>query len=81
MVRLKKHNGVDYILVDTDIIVYDGEEVSTIVPVHVQVRLKDLSEKDQKAVYRYSSLFFDRTLTINKPKVKEKKGWFSRWFN
>jgi hypothetical protein len=81
MVRIKKHNNVEFIIVDTDIVVYEGEEVSKIVPVQVQVRLKDLSEKQQRTIYKHAAMYFDRTLNINKPQPEVKKGWFSRWFS
>ena len=85
MVRTKKHNGADYILIDTDIMLYENGEVVSIVPVQVQVRLKDISEKRQKELYKYTSMYFDRTFHINKlqhqTEVKEKKNWFSRVFS
>jgi hypothetical protein len=81
MIRTKKHNGVDYILIDTDLMVYEEGEISTIVPIQVQVRLKDISEKQQRAIYKHTSMYFDRTFTVNKPQIKEKKGWFSSWFS
>ena len=81
MVRIKKHSGVEFIIVDTDIVMYEEGEVSKIVPVQVQVRLKDLTEKQQRAIYKHSAIYFDRTLSINKPQPEIKKGWFSRWFN
>lgn len=80
MIRTKKHNGADYILIDADIMVYEKGQVATIVPVQVQVRLKDIPDKHQKAVYKYTSLYFDRTFAINKPQPEIKKGWFSRLF-
>lgn len=81
MVRIKKHNGADYVIIDTDLMLYENGEVATIVPIHVQVRMKDLTEAQQRAIYRNISLYFDRTFSVNKPEVKEKKGWFSRWFS
>ena len=80
MIRTKKYNGADYILIDADIMVYEEGQVATIVPVQVQVRLKDIPDKHQKAVYKYTSLYFDRTFAINKPQPEIKKGWFSRLF-
>lgn len=81
MVRIKKHNGVEFIIIDTDILMYEEGEVSKLVPVQVQVRLKDLTEQQQRVVYKHVSMYFDRTLSINKPQPKVKRGWFSRWFN
>lgn len=81
MVRVKKHNGVEFILIDTDILMYEEGAVSKIVPVQVQVRLKDLTEKQQRAVYKHASVYFDRTLSINKPQPEVKRGWFSRWLS
>ena len=81
MIRTKKHNGADYILIDTDIMVYEEGQVATIVPVQVQVRIKDVPDKQQKAIYKYTSLYFDRTFAVNKPQPEAKKGWFSRLFN
>lgn len=81
MVRVKKHNGADYVIIDTDLMLYQDGEIATIVPIHVQVRMKDLPDVQQKAIYRHVSLYFDRTFSVNKPEVKEKKGWFSRWFS
>jgi len=80
MVRVKKHNGADYMLIDTDIMLYEGDEVSTIVPIQVQVRMKDLSEQQQKLLYKNAAMYFDRTFSFNKKVPKEKKGWFSSWF-
>lgn len=81
MVRVKKHNGADYVIIDTDLMLYQDGEIATIVPIHVQVRMKDLTEAQQRVIYRNVSLHFDRTLSVNKPEVKQKKGWFSRWFS
>lgn len=80
MVRTKKYNNADYILIDTDIMVYEEGQIATIVPVQVQVRLKDVSDKHQKAIYKYASLYFDRTFAVNKPQPEVKKGWFSSLF-
>lgn len=80
MVRTKKYNNADYILIDTDIMVYEEGQIATIVPVQVQVRLKDIPEKQQKAIYKYTSLYFDRTFAVNKPQPEVKKGWFSSLF-
>ena len=80
MIRTKKYNNADYILIDTDIIVYEEGQVATIVPVQVQVRLKDVSDKHQRVVYKYTSLYFDRTFSVDKPQSEAKKGWFSRLF-
>ena len=80
MIRTKKYNNADYILIDTDIMVYEEGQVATIVPVQVQVRLKDVSDKHQRAVYKYTSLYFDRTFSVDKPQSEAKKGWFSRLF-
>ena len=81
MIRTKKYNNADYILIDTDIMVYEEGQVATIVPVQVQVRLKDLSDKQQKEIYKYTSLYFDRTFAVNKPQPAIKKGWFSSLFH
>jgi hypothetical protein len=81
MIRTKKHNGADYILIDTDIMVYEEGQVATIVPVQVQVRLKDMPDRHQKAIYKYTSLYFDRTFAVNKPQPEVKKGWLSRLFH
>lgn len=83
MVRIKKHNGADYVIIDTDLMLYEKGEVAAIVPIHVQVRMKDLTEAQQRAIYKNVSLYFDRTFSANKPQpeVKEKKSWFSRWFS
>jgi hypothetical protein len=80
MIRTKKYNNADYILIDTDIMVYEEGQVATIVPVQVQVRLKDVSDKQQKAIYKYTSLYFDRTFAVNKPQPEVKKGWLSSLF-
>ena len=80
MIRTKKYNNADYILIDTDIIVYEEGQVAAVVPVQVQVRLKDVSDKQQKAIYKYTSLYFDRTFAVNKPQPAIKKGWFSSLF-
>ena len=83
MVRVKKHNGADYVIIDTDLMLYQDGEVSAIVPVHVQVRMKDLTDAQQRVIYKNVSLYFDRTFSANKPQpqVKEKKNWFSRLFS
>jgi len=81
MVRVKKHNGADYVVIDTDLMLYQDGEVATIVPIHVQVRMKDLTDTQQRAIYRHVSLYFDRTFSVNKPEVKENKSWFSRLFS
>jgi hypothetical protein len=81
MVRVKKHNGADYVVIDTDLMLYQDGEVATIVPIHVQVRMKDLTDSQQRAIYRHVSLYFDRTFSVNKPEVKENKSWFSRLFS
>lgn len=80
MIRTKKYNNADYILIDTDIIVYEEGQVAAIIPVQVQVRLKDVSDKQQRAIYKYTSLYFDRTFSVDKPQSEVKKGWFSSLF-
>jgi hypothetical protein len=81
MIRTKKYNNADYILIDTDIMVYEEGQVAAIVPVQVQVRLKDIPEKHQRAIYKHTSLYFDRTFSVNKPQLEVKKGWFSNLFS
>jgi hypothetical protein len=60
--------------------VYEEGQVTAIIPVQVQVRLKDISDKQQRTIYKYTSLYFDRTFAVNKPQPEVKKGWLSRLF-
>jgi hypothetical protein len=81
MIRTKKYNNIDYILIDTDIMVYEEGQVTTIIPVQVQVRLKDIPDKHQRAIYKYASLYFDRIFAVNKSQPEIKKGWFYKLFH
>ena len=81
MVRLKKHNGVDYIIIDTDLVIYEEGQPKSKVPAQVQIRVKDLSEKNYKAVYRHACMYFDRIFVVDKPLPKKNKSWFNKLFN
>ena len=80
MVRIKKHNGTDFLLIDTSITVYNKDNTETVVPVQVQIRVGKVPEKSFNTFYNYACSLFDRPFTANKPKLEEKKGWFQRLF-
>ena len=75
MIRFAKHNGTDYIIIDSSF------EVNGLTsPLHIQINLKGVSDEDKVVLYRASSIAFNRHINITKPKQPElKKSWWKFW--
>ena len=64
MIKLTKHNGKEYIVVNTEIQAGDSTA-----PVIIQISLKDVSEDDKFKIYQTASLLLNRT--IKRPTPRE----------
>jgi hypothetical protein len=75
MIRLTKHNGKEYIIVNTSIQV--GE---TKVPLQIQVNVVGVSEDDKTKLYQFTSLIFNRPFKKMEPqKTIPPKPWWKIW--
>ncbi len=77
MIRLTKHNGKEYIVINTDVQV--GE---TKVPMQVQVNVVGVSEADKTKLYQFTSLVFNRSFKKVEPQKAVPvvvKPWWKVW--
>jgi hypothetical protein len=77
MIRLTKHNGKEYIVINTDVQV--GE---TKVPMQVQVNVVGVSEADKTKLYQFTSLVFNRSFKKIESQKAEPvviKPWWKVW--
>lgn len=76
MIRYTKHLNVDYIVIDSVMLVDDST-----MPVQIQINIQKVSEEERSKVFRIASVAFNRTLDFNKPKPQEKTFWWNKLFN
>jgi peptidyl-tRNA hydrolase len=75
MIRLTKHNGKEYIVVNTDI-----QVGKTKVPMQVQINVVGVSEEDKTKLYQFTSLVFNRSFKkIESQKTTPPKPWYKFW--
>ena len=74
MIKLTKHNGKEYIVVNTEIQAGDSTA-----PVIIQISLKDVSEDDKFKIYQTASLLLNRTIKRSTPKSVVEKAWYKFW--
>jgi hypothetical protein len=74
MTRYTKHFNTDYIIVDSSLEV-DG----VVIPIHVQVNISKVKDKDLPKIFRTVSIAFDRHFNFNKPQPTQKKPWWKVW--
>jgi len=75
MIRYAKHQGKDYIIVDSSIKLND-----VLVPIQVQVNVTNVKEEDHPKIFRISSIAFNRVIDFDKPKPQPvKKAWYKFW--
>lgn len=75
MIRYTKHQGINYIIVDSTL-----EADGVILPIQVQVNVDKVKEIDQTKVFKLVYLTFNRPLNFNKPKAQPKKSWWQGIF-
>lgn len=75
MIRYAKHNGTNYIIVDTTMKV---NGIGT--PVQVQINVQNVTEESRSRFFKVASVAFDRLLDFDKPKTDTSKSWWQRIF-
>ena len=70
MIKLTKHNGKEYIVINTEMQAGDSTA-----PVIIQISLKDVSEEDKFKMYQTASLLLNRTIKKT-PKRLANRGIF-----
>jgi methionyl-tRNA formyltransferase len=73
MIKLTKHNGKEYIVVNTEM--QAGDSTAQVM---VQISLKDVSEDDKYKMYQVAALLLNRTLK-KQPKKTDTKPWYKFW--
>jgi hypothetical protein len=74
MTRYTKHLNTDYIIVDSSL------EVNGIsMPMHIQVNISKVKDKDLPKIFRTVSIAFDRHFNFNKHQPTQKKSWWKLW--
>lgn len=77
MIRYAKHSGVDYIIVDSS---FDVNGVHA--PLHIQINLTNVPDKERLVVYRTIQTAFNRHISFTKkPKIETNKVWWKFWSN
>ena len=74
MIRYTKHQGKNYIIVDSSIKLND-----VLVPIQVQVNVTNIKEEHHHKIFRVSSVAFNRVIDFDKPKTQVKKPWYKFW--
>ena len=74
MVKLTKHNGKEYIVINTEI-----QAGNSTAPVMIQISLKDINEEDKFKIYQTASLMLNRIIKRPTPKVQDTKPWWRFW--
>jgi len=74
MIKLTKHNGKEYIVVNTEM--QAGDSTAQVL---VQISLKDVSEEDKLKMYQTASLLLNRTIKRPTPKPVVEKAWYKFW--
>jgi hypothetical protein len=74
MIKLTKHNGKEYIVVNTEM--QAGDSTAQVL---VQISLKDVSEEDKLKMYQTASLLLNRTIKRSTPKPIIEKAWYKFW--
>lgn len=79
VIRNSRHNGRDYVIVDTTLKIEKGEgTIDT--PIHIRVDISKLSEIDRAIVFGKVNGMFNHPLTIkSKQKATAKKPWWKIW--
>jgi len=73
MIKLTKHNGKDYVVINTEIHAGDIKA-----PVLMQINLVGLSEDERYKVYQHASLLLNRIIKRQTP-PKVEKPWYKFW--
>jgi len=80
VIRNSKHNGRDYIVVDTSLKIEKGEEVIS-APVHIRVDVTNLTDRDRAVVFGKVNGVFNHLLTIrSKQQPPAKESWWKTVF-
>lgn len=74
MIKLTKHNGKEYIVVNTEM--QAGDSTAQVL---VQISLKDVSEDDKFKMYQTASLLLNRTIKRSTPQPQVEKPWYKFW--
>ena len=75
MIRYTRHQGTNYIIVDSTL-----EIDSMSLPVQIQVKVEGVEKENQVKVFKIISSAFNHPLNYNKPKVQPKKSWWQSIF-
>ena len=80
VIRNSRHNGRDYIVVDTSLKIEKGEQVIS-TPVHIRVDVTNLTDRDRAVVFGKVNGIFNQLLTIrNKQQPPVKESWWKTIF-
>jgi hypothetical protein len=75
MIRHTKHQGRDYIIIDSSIKLNDVS-----VPFQMQVNITNVKEENRQQLLRVVSVAFNRVMDFSKPKLQPvKKAWYKFW--
>ena len=80
MIRFARHNNKDYVIVDTNFIIYEGQETLE-VPIHIRIDTTNVSKDQNLLVFKKAALLFNRSIIIKKQGViAPKKSWWTKLF-
>jgi hypothetical protein len=74
MIKLTKHNGKDYVVINTEIHAGDIKA-----PVMIQISLVGLNEDERYKVYQHASLLLNRIIKRPTSTPKVEKPWYKFW--
>jgi len=83
MIRTLKHKEKEFIVVDTDFQVKDGDKIIS-VPFHLQINATDLNQEEYSKVLKKTSALFNHIIVVDlkKPeKLNKPTPWYKRIFN
>jgi len=81
MIRNVKHNGKDYIVVDTILRVGRGGDFVAS-PIHIRVDINKFSEEDRELIHKKVNGLFNRIITLKDTPVavSKSKPWWKKIF-
>ena len=80
MIRFARHNNKDYVIVDTNFVIYEGEE-SLEVPIHIRIDTTHISKNQNSLVFKKAALLFNRSIIIKKQEeITPRKSWWTKLF-
>jgi hypothetical protein len=78
VIRKTKHQNREYLIVDTELHIYEGGE-KIVVPVQVQVNISKVLSTKHYSVYSAVNSLYNHVKVVGKLPTTTKKPWYLFW--